>query len=94
LQDGAGGAGDIGLATAELLEAAAGAGDTDRDLGLGRFLEFFGNGLSDRINGAGADDLDDLVLSGECGRSGKCCSNECGNAHGLCEFELHYNLHH
>ena len=50
---------DVGLAAAELLEAAAGAGDADRDphawVGL---LELLGHGLADREHRARAVELD------------------------------------
>ena len=62
LQDRARGVGDVGLAAAELLEAAAGAGDADGDLDrvLLGLLEVLGHGLGDREHGGRAVDLDQL----------------------------------
>ena len=56
LLDGAGGVGDVGLAVAELLEAAAAAGEADGDLDVafGEDAELLGDGFADREHGAGA----------------------------------------
>ncbi len=64
LQDRARGVRDVGLAAAELLEAAAGARDADRhlDLLLLRLLEVLGDRLGHREHGARAVDLDDPLL--------------------------------
>ena len=57
--DRAGGVGDVGLAVAELLEAAAGAGLTDGDLHVGLLLlEQLGGGLGQGKDGAGSVDVD------------------------------------
>ena len=54
------GVADVGLAAAELLEAAAGAGDADRDAdALVRLLELLGHGFADREDRARAVDLND-----------------------------------
>src|SRR5215211_101009 len=57
--DGAGGVGDVGLAGAELGEAAARAGGAHRDLHARLLLaELLGDGLADRGHGRGAVDGD------------------------------------
>jgi hypothetical protein len=55
--------GDVGFGAAELLEAAAGAGNADRHLdgALLRLLELLGDGFGDRVDGRRAVDLDDLL---------------------------------
>ena len=57
--DRARGVGDVGLADAEALEAAAGAGDADGDAHVGvEDAELGGHRLGDREDGAGAVDGD------------------------------------
>jgi 1-acyl-sn-glycerol-3-phosphate acyltransferase len=60
-------ASDVGLAAAELLEAAARAGDADGDLDgvLLGLLEFLGDRFGDRVDGAGTVDLDAFVAKSE-----------------------------
>ena len=66
--DRARGVGDVGLAGAELLEAAAGAGLADRDLDVRVLLvEELGRRLGERVDGRGAVDGDaarEVLLAG------------------------------
>jgi hypothetical protein len=57
---------DVGLAAAELLEAAAGAADAHGHLDgvLLHLLEVLGHAFGDREDGRRAVDLDDLRLGG------------------------------
>ena len=87
LQDRPRSVGDVGLAAAELLEAAARAGNADRDLDrvLLRLLEFLGDRLGDRVDGARAIDLDDLLRDGR-GSCNKGARRRCGDGQRLQEI--------
>ena len=91
LGDRARGVGDVGLVAAELLEAAARAGDADGDFqALVGLLEFFGDRFGDRVDGAGTVDLDDLGCGRQRGsaeqREGR------GGQHRLDDGSLHGEL--